>query len=182
MHAKSLWSAFSVLVSRAWWAAAGQRAARSALVVLVPYVMTGGGISHVNLAVAGSAAGLMAVLSLATSLAGLPELDGTQSPWWAAVVIRGVKSYFQALVAMAGPSWVLLTDVPWATVFDAAAAAAVGSVILGLMSTLPEAQPVSVPAAHVVQVVNADGAVVAGEASPLPTGTVLYQAGTTPGA
>lgn len=138
MHAKSFWSAFSVLASRAWWAAAGQRAARSALVVLIPYVMTGGGVSHVNLTIAGSAAALMAVLSLATSLAGLPELDGTTTTWWAAVVVRGVKSFAQAVIALAGPSWVLLTDVPWGVVLDGAAAAAVGSIILGLISRLPE--------------------------------------------
>ncbi|MHB1491479.1 MAG: hypothetical protein ACYCTH_13450 [Cellulomonas sp.] len=173
MHAKSFWSAFSVLTSRAWWAAAGQRAARSALVILVPYVMTGGGMSHVNLAVAGSAAALMAVLSLATSLAGLPELDGTGTSWWAAALVRGVKSFAQGIVALAGPSWVLLSDVPWGVVLDGSAAAAIGSVILGLIGKLPEAQPVTVPAASVVQVVSPDGAVVAGPASPPPDGNPI---------
>jgi len=163
----------SVLTSRAWWAAAGQRAARSALVVLVPYVMTGGGVSHVDYVVAASAAGLMAVLSLLTSLAGLPELDGTGTSWWAAALVRGVKSFAQAIVALAGPSWVLLSDVPWSTVIDGAAAAAVGSVILGLIGKLPEAQPVTVPAVSVVQVVAPDGTVVAGPASPLPDGTPI---------
>ncbi len=162
----------SVLTSRAWWAAAGQRAARSALVVLIPYVMTGG-ISHVDVAVALSAAVLMAILSLLTSLAGLPELDGAGTSWWAAVLVRGIKSFAQAIIALAAPSWVLLSDVPWGVVLDGAAAAAVGSVILGLIGKLPEAQPVTVPAASVVQVVGSDGVVVAGPASPLPDGTPI---------
>lgn len=171
---------FSVLTSRAWWAAAGQRAARSALVVMVTYVIGAGGLSHINATLALSAGALMAVLSLVTSLAGLPELDGTQVPWWVAVLVRGLKSFFQALGALWLPSWVVLTDVPWATVLDGAAATALGTILLALISHLPETQALTIPASAVVQVVHPDGTIVAGPASPLPDGTPIAQPTTAP--
>lgn len=52
-------------------------------------------------------------------------------------------------------------------------AATFGSIFLGLISQLPETPPVTVPAASVVQVVGANGGVVAGPASPLPDGTPI---------
>ncbi len=134
----------SLLFSRAWWAAAGQRALRSALVVLVPLIPGILSGDRATLLAATSTAALMVVLSLATAAASLPEVDGMPRPWWAAALDRTVKTFAQALLA-AIPAATLIQDVPWTLVLMHAAAAAAGSLILAVISMLPETIPVSIP-------------------------------------
>lgn len=61
-----------------WWHAAGIRAIKTIAQTAIATIGTTALIEEVNWAVVGSAAALAGVLSLLTSLAGLPEIeDGT---------------------------------------------------------------------------------------------------------
>lgn len=62
-------------VSKAWWKAAGIRAIKTFAQAAVAMIGTSVVISDVNWQVAIGAAALAAVLSLLTSLAGLPEVN-----------------------------------------------------------------------------------------------------------
>ena len=62
-------------VSKKWWKAAGVRAIKTFAQAAVAMIGTSVVISDVNWQVAIGAAALAAVLSLLTSLAGLPEVD-----------------------------------------------------------------------------------------------------------
>lgn len=124
------------ITSLSWWEAAGQRAAYTALAALLPLAMllVSGQVDvvYVLLVVA-----LAVVASLATSLAGLPELTDRAVPPWAAILTRVVKSAAQVLVSSLGGA-VLLTDVHWSTIGTAAAGAALTTLVRTLMVYLPE--------------------------------------------
>ena len=62
-------------MSKKWWKAAGIRALKTFFQTFVATIGTSALIEDVNWLIVLSAAGLAAVLSLATSLAGLPELE-----------------------------------------------------------------------------------------------------------
>lgn len=62
-------------MSMRWWKAAGIRAVKTFFQTFVATIGSSALIEDVNWMVVLSAAGLAAVLSLATSLAGLPELE-----------------------------------------------------------------------------------------------------------
>lgn len=64
------------ITNKAWWYAALIRAARTLAQVAVATIGTSALISEINWIVVGSAAGVAAILSLLTSLAGLPEVAG----------------------------------------------------------------------------------------------------------
>lgn len=64
------------ITSKAWWYAAGIRAARTLAQVAVATIGTSALISEINWIAVGSASVLAAILSLLTSLAGLPEVAG----------------------------------------------------------------------------------------------------------
>jgi hypothetical protein len=139
----------SALLSRAWWSAAGQRALRTVLVALVPFVPVLLDPTTSGLIAAGSTVALSAVLSLATSLWRLPEVDGLPRPWWAAALDRAARTFGQVLVSSL-PAAGLLTDVAWSTVLTQAGVAALSSVILAAIAVLPETVPIAAP-------VDADG-------------------------
>ncbi len=63
-------------MSKKWWKAAGVRAIKTFAQAAVAMIGASVVISDVNWQVTISAAALAAVLSLLTSLAGLPEVDG----------------------------------------------------------------------------------------------------------
>lgn len=69
----------TLVLTPAWWIAAGLRAAYTALAVALPIVpqLVAGTVTP---AYAGSVVGLAALASLVTSLAGLPELKGESIP------------------------------------------------------------------------------------------------------
>ena len=62
-------------MSKKWWKAAGIRALKTFFQTFVATIGTSALIEDVNWMIVLSAAGLAAVLSLATSLAGLPEVE-----------------------------------------------------------------------------------------------------------
>lgn len=125
----------SLLTSRAWWRSAGLRALYTAIAIGLPYV-GGALIADIAWLTAASAAGLGFLASLATSLAGLPEAEGVDLPWWLAAVERVVKTFAQALaVGFIGAT--VLTDVSWSTVIQAAAISALTSLLRLILATLP---------------------------------------------
>lgn len=139
------------LTNTAWWKAALLRALYTAVAIALPYI-GGALIADIAWLTAASAAGLGFLASLATSLAGLPEAEGVNLPWWLAAVERVVKTFAQALAAgFLGAT--LLADVAWSTVFQAALIAAFTSLLRLILATLPndptpELPPVSVGSAR----------------------------------
>jgi len=125
----------SKLTSRSWWKDAALRALYTALAIALPY-LGGALIADIAWLTILSAAGLGFLASLATSLAGLPETEGVDLPWWLAAVERTVKTFAQALAAgFLGA--VLLSDVAWSTVVQAALISALTSLVRLILATLP---------------------------------------------
>lgn len=67
------------ILNATWWKCAGIRALKTAAQTAIATIGTTALLESVNWAVVASAAGLAAVLSLLTSLAGLPEIDDTDT-------------------------------------------------------------------------------------------------------
>lgn len=63
-------------MSKKWWKCAGIRAVKTVAQTAIATIGTTALITDVNWAVVVSASALAGVLSLLTSLAGLPEVDG----------------------------------------------------------------------------------------------------------
>ena len=63
-----------MITSKQWWAAAGIRALKTFAQTAVAAIGTTALLSEVDWVVVGSASALAAILSLLTSLGGLPEL------------------------------------------------------------------------------------------------------------
>lgn len=123
------------LTSRLWWKDAALRALYTALAIALPY-LGGALIADIAWLTILSAASLGFLASLATSLAGLPETEGVDLPWWLAAVERTVKTFAQALAAgFLGA--VLLSDVAWSTVVQAALISALTSLVRLILATLP---------------------------------------------
>lgn len=66
----------SKLSSKEWWKAAGIRAIKTIAQTAIALIPAGVMIQEVNWIMVIGTAGLAGVLSLLTSLAGLPEVDG----------------------------------------------------------------------------------------------------------
>jgi len=64
-----------MLKSKTWWKAAGIRAIKTIAQTAVATIGTAAIMSEVNWAMVASASALAGVLSLLTSVAGLPEVD-----------------------------------------------------------------------------------------------------------
>lgn len=125
----------SNLSNALWWKDAALRAAYTALAIALPY-LGAATLNAVPWLTVALAAALGYVASLATSLAGLPEVSGVDLPWWLAALERVVKTFAQSLVAgFVGAT--LITDVDWAFVLQAAALAALTSLVRLILATLP---------------------------------------------
>lgn len=124
------------LTSWIWWRAALIRGVRTAVLLAVPYVPASytGAVPYLTI---GSSAALGFVLSLLTSLVSLPEANGKAQPWWYAVLNRVVRTIAQSVVAGIG-SAVLIQDVHWLLILQTAGTAAFGSILLSVLSELPE--------------------------------------------
>jgi len=137
------------LTSARWWRDAGLRALYTAIAVAVPY-LGATLIADVPWLTVLLAGGLAVILSLATSLAGLPEVEGVDLPWWLAAAERVVKTFAQSLAAgLVGA--VLITDVDWGVVLQAAALSALLSLLRLILATLPADPSAPSPAPSVVQ-------------------------------
>ncbi|MBW9093094.1 hypothetical protein JNB62_05315 [Microbacterium jejuense] len=139
----------SNLTNPLWWRDAALRGLYTALAIALPY-LGGALVTAVPWLTILLAGGLGFVTSLATSLAGLPEVAGVNLPWWLAAVERVVKTFAQALLSgFIGAT--LLTDVPWTTVLQAAFLAALASLVRLILATLPADPTRAVPQNVVVQ-------------------------------
>jgi hypothetical protein len=124
------------LFTRSWWRAAGTRAARTAIILAVPYLPASlhNTVPYVTILEAGV---MGVILSLLTSLTGLAEVDGPGVSWYWAVLERVVKTTAQALVTALAAD-VLVTQINWHDVVAVTAASALGSLFLAVLSKLPE--------------------------------------------
>jgi hypothetical protein len=129
------------LLSGAWWKAAGLRAFRTALVIAVPYAPT---VIYDNTwIVVGSTAAFGAVISLLTSLRGIPETSDSTVPWYYAIFERTVKTAAQSLVAAFGSATVF-EAVTWSEVPAVVGSAVLGTLFLTVLNKLPGAdEPVA---------------------------------------
>lgn len=94
--------------------------------------------------------GYFSTRPLNVRVAPAPETEGVELPWWLAAVERVVKTFAQALAAgFLGAT--LLTDVAWSTVIQAAAIAALTSLLRLILATVP-ADPT--PASAMVETVD----------------------------
>ena len=64
-----------------WWQAAGIRAIKTVAQTAVAVIGTSALLSDVDWLAVASAAALAGILSLLTSVAGLPEVDADDKPW-----------------------------------------------------------------------------------------------------
>lgn len=143
------------ILTAPWWLAAGKRALRTAVVIAIPYLPAAyvGTASYWTLL---SAAVLGAILSLLTALAGIKETTGVAVPFGFAIFDRVVRTVAQALVTAVG-NVVLFTDVDWKAIPALVLSAAVGSLLLGVLAALPEADHPVAAAGTPVLGTTADG-------------------------
>ena len=66
------------LTNRKWWAAAGVRAIKTAAQTAMAAIGTSAAMGEVSWAAVASTAALAAIVSLLTSMAGLPEVDAAE--------------------------------------------------------------------------------------------------------
>jgi hypothetical protein len=129
--------ALSNLTSAVWWKNSLLRAVYTAVAIAIPYLGATQLVADVSWLTVLSAAGVGIIASLATSLTGLPEVEGVDLPWWLSAVERVVKTFGQALAAgLLGA--VLITDVDWGVVIQASALAALLSLLRLILATLPQ--------------------------------------------
>lgn len=128
-----MWNIFS----KEWVKAALIRAAKTfaqAAVGLIPAAAMLSGVDW--LTVIGTAA-LAAVLSVFTSIAGLPEVDGEVYGFWKAAGFRALKTVFQTAISMI-PAAISIIEVQWLTVAST-------SLLAGLVSFLMSVANIYVP-------------------------------------
>jgi hypothetical protein len=118
-------------MSKAWLLSALDRAVRTAIQVVAGYLVAAQAGGALNWGVVGLAAGLAVLVSLLQSAVDFPVSSGN---WWMDVAGRALRTYAQAALASVGAA-VLLTDVNWATVLTASAAAALASVVTSVFAT-----------------------------------------------
>lgn len=120
----------------AWWLAAGQRAAYTALAALMPLgaLLFTGDVTPLYVI---SVVGLSLLSSLATSLWGVPEVTDRVVPLWRAVVVRVLKTAGQVGAPVLG-SVLLLEEVGWYELGVTLAGAALTTLVRTLMAYLPE--------------------------------------------
>lgn len=160
------------ITSATWWKAALLRALSTAVAVAIPFTGATALFTNINWTVVGGTVGLAFLLSLITSLAGIPEVSGNTVPVPLALLERTVKTFAQALVASVG-SATLFGQVHWSQDLQLAGLAALASLFRALIVDLPETPstlssvaaitplaPLQVPVVE-AQPTNADGSLVA---------------------
>ena len=121
-----------------WLKAAGIRAVKTVAESAASTISTSLAIGDVDwIAVAGTAL-LSGILSLITSIAGIPEVDGTTGRRWIlAAGIRALKTVAQQAAARIGTA-AMIGDVDWIAVASSAALAGIYSLLMSVVTKLPE--------------------------------------------
>lgn len=129
------------IFSRAWWDAAGARAANTAIAIAIPYVtlVLSGDKSPVY---ALNATAFAAVASLLTSMAGLAEVTGKVVPLWKAVLVRSTKTFGQSVAVWFGSS-LIFNDLQIATFAVVVGGPVLITLLRTLKSYLPETAPIT---------------------------------------
>lgn len=140
-----------MIFTRGWWIDAVKRAGRTALILTLPFLPFGTTVGQINFERLALVASLGFVASLVTSLAGLPETIGKEVPLWQAIAMRATKSFFQGVATGIGTA-TLLNEVDWNLGLQLGITGALGSLVLGLLTALPEAQPDGAHARDVVEI------------------------------
>ena len=124
---------------KSWAKYAGIRALKTFAETAAASIGVGAAIGTVNWLEMLSCAVMSAVLSLITSIAGLPELeaDGTKK-WIIAAGIRALKTVAQTAVSKIGTA-VLIGEVDWIAVASTAIVAGLASLLISIAG-LPEAK------------------------------------------
>lgn len=128
-----------LLFTRAFWASISWALVRTAMAGLVPFIPGLAANPAGTWQVAALTVSLALVLTVATSLGGLPDGSG---PWWEVALLRGLRQFGQMITAAAAGA-VLLTDISWHTVLITAAGSALSTIVIAALSTLPVATPSS---------------------------------------
>ncbi len=124
-----------------FWRAALARALRTVLVAALPFLAPLVTMPSADtFRQAGLALAFAAILSLATSLASLPEVGGHRGPW-AALLDRTARTFAQTLAAALAAAAVW-SDIDWPTLLAQALVAALTTALLALVEQLPETGPV----------------------------------------
>jgi len=108
------------------------RAARTALQVVLGYMMAAGTIGGVDWGTAALAAMFAVIVSLLQAAVDLPAMH--HLGWAGDVLGRALRTFAQAALGSVGAA-TLLTDVAWGTVLSAAALAALVSVVTSIIAT-----------------------------------------------
>ncbi|WP_402467002.1 hypothetical protein [Isoptericola aurantiacus] len=130
------------LFSAELWRAAGLRSLQTVLVAALPFLAlliiepSTTQLVQAGLALA-LALALAATLSIATSLASLPEKAGTPVPRWRAILSRTVRSFAQVFAAALAAA-ATFDAVAWSSVAGQAAVAAATTLVRTLIASLPE--------------------------------------------
>lgn len=124
--------------SVSWAKAASIRAGKTAIYVAIPFFAATLTFDQFNWPTFIGTVVLAVILSYATSaIAGLPEVAGKTVPTWLALAERFVKTFAQGVVAGIGSATVF-GDVHWQAILQASFFAAVASLLVGLVTNLPD--------------------------------------------
>jgi len=124
------------LTSPSWWKAAGSRALRTAVAVLIPF-LAASTLTEIDWRLVLSTVGLSVIASGLTSLVGLKELTGEGVPKLVAIGIRAIKTFAQTFLSYIGAA-VLLSEVDWSANLLFALSATVVTIAQGFLVGVPE--------------------------------------------
>ena len=125
------------MIKRTWIHAAGIRTVKTMAQAAIAMIGSSVAMGQVNWVLVGSSSVLSGVLSMLTSLAGLPEVDGNGTKTWVvAAGVRALKTMAQAAIATIGSS-AAMDQVNWILVASSSALSGVLSVLTSLAG-LPE--------------------------------------------